>query len=27
VAEIRALGPYTEYQKVADYLEKEEQNG
>lgn len=27
VADIRALGPYTEYQKVADYLEKEEQNG
>jgi F420-non-reducing hydrogenase iron-sulfur subunit len=27
VAEIRALGPYSEYQKVADYLEKEEQNG
>jgi len=23
VADIRALGPYTEYQKVADYLEKE----
>lgn len=27
VADIRALGPYTEYQKVADYLEKEEKNG
>ncbi|HEY5511987.1 MAG TPA: hydrogenase iron-sulfur subunit [Prolixibacteraceae bacterium] len=26
VANIRALGPYTEYRKVADYLEKEEQN-
>jgi coenzyme F420-reducing hydrogenase delta subunit len=26
VADIRALGPYTEYQKVADYLEKEEYN-
>jgi len=27
VADIRALGPYTEYQKVADYLEKEGQDG
>ena len=27
VADIRALGPYTEYQKVADYLEKEGYNG
>jgi F420-non-reducing hydrogenase iron-sulfur subunit len=27
VADIRALGPYTEYQKVADYLEKEVQDG
>lgn len=27
VADIRALGPYTEYQKVADYLDKEGQNG
>ena len=26
VANIRALGPYSEYSKVADYLEKEEQN-
>jgi coenzyme F420-reducing hydrogenase delta subunit len=26
VASIRALGPYSEYRKVADYLEKEEQN-
>ncbi len=26
VADIRALGPYTEYQKVADYLEKEGYN-
>jgi coenzyme F420-reducing hydrogenase delta subunit len=27
VADIRALGPYTEYQKIADYLDKEGQNG
>jgi len=27
VADIRALGPYSEYQKVADYLEKEEYHG
>lgn len=27
VADIRALGPYTEYQKVADYLEKGGQDG
>ena len=27
VANIRELGPYTEYQKVADYLDKEEYNG
>lgn len=27
VADIRALGPYAEYQKVADYLEKEEYHG
>lgn len=27
VADIRALGPYTDYQKVADYLEKEVQDG
>ena len=27
VADIRALGPYTEYQKVAEYLDKEEYNG
>jgi F420-non-reducing hydrogenase iron-sulfur subunit len=27
VADIRALGPYTEYQKLADYLDKEGQNG
>ncbi len=27
VADIRALGPYTEYQKVADYLEREGYNG
>ena len=27
VADIRTLGPYTEYQKVADYLEKEGYNG
>lgn len=26
VADIRALGPYAEYQKVADYLEKEGYN-
>jgi len=27
VADIRGLGPYQEYQKVADYLEKEGYNG
>jgi coenzyme F420-reducing hydrogenase delta subunit len=27
VADIRSLGPYQEYQKVADYLEKEGYNG
>jgi coenzyme F420-reducing hydrogenase delta subunit len=27
VSEIRALGPYTEYQQVADYLEKGGYNG
>lgn len=27
VADIRALGPYAEYQKIADYLEKEEYHG
>lgn len=27
VADIRALGPYEEYQKVADYLEKEGYDG
>ena len=27
VANIRELGPYTEYQKVAEYLDKEEYNG
>ena len=27
VADIRALGPYTDYQKVADYLEKEVLDG
>ncbi|MEI7423382.1 MAG: hydrogenase iron-sulfur subunit [Prolixibacteraceae bacterium] len=26
VANIRVMGPYTEYKKVAEYLEKEEQN-
>ena len=26
-ANIRELGPYTEYQKVAEYLDKEEYNG
>jgi len=26
VANIREMGPYTEYKKVAEYLEKEEQN-